>query len=79
MLISHKGNACFTDLNISNVHYEKQIIMEICGEKSYKPGLYVSITEVDAKASIETQRRALEKHSLVLPPATPSYVTDTYE
>lgn len=37
----------------------------------------ISTTEVYAKASIETQRRALEKHSLVLPPATPSWVTDT--
>lgn len=34
-------------------------------------------TEVYAKASIETQRRALEKHSLVMPPATPSWVTNT--
>lgn len=37
----------------------------------------ISTTEVYAKASIETQRQALEKHSLVLPPATPSWVTDT--
>lgn len=37
----------------------------------------ISTTEVYAKASIETQRRALEKHSLVMPPATPSWVTDT--
>ena len=41
----------------------------------------ISTTEVYAKASIETQRRALEKHSLVMPPATPSWVTniDTLE
>ena len=37
----------------------------------------ISTTEVYAKASIETQRRALEKHSLVMPPATPSWVTNT--
>lgn len=37
----------------------------------------ISTTEVYAKASIETQRRALEKHSLVLPTAMPSWVTDT--
>ena len=37
----------------------------------------ISTTEVYAKASIETQRRALEKHSLVLPPATPFWVTNT--
>ena len=37
----------------------------------------ISTTEVYAKASIETQRRALKKHSLVLPPATPSWVTNT--
>lgn len=37
----------------------------------------ISTTEVYAKASIETQRRALEKHSLVVPPATPSWVTNT--
>ena len=38
-------------------------------------------TEVYAKASIETQRRALEKHSLVMPPTIPSWVTniDTLE
>ncbi len=37
----------------------------------------ISTTEIYAKASIETQRKALEKHSLVMPPATPSWVTDT--
>ena len=37
----------------------------------------ISTTEVNAKASIETQRHALEKHSLVMPPATPSWVTNT--
>lgn len=37
----------------------------------------ISTTEVYAKASIETQRRALEKHSLVLLPATPSWMTNT--
>lgn len=37
----------------------------------------ISTTEVYAKASIETQRRALEKHSLVMPPVTPSWVTNT--
>ena len=37
----------------------------------------ISTTEVYAKASIETQRRALEKHSLVMPPATPSWVTNS--
>lgn len=37
----------------------------------------ISTTEVYAKASIETQRHALEKHSLVMPPATPSWVTNT--
>ena len=37
----------------------------------------ISTTEVYAKASIETQRNALEKHSLVMPPATPSWVTNT--
>ena len=37
----------------------------------------ISTTEVYAKASIETQRRALEKHSLVLIPATPSWMTNT--
>ena len=37
----------------------------------------ISTTEVYAKASIETQRHALEKYSLVMPPATPSWVTNT--
>ncbi len=37
----------------------------------------IATTEVYAKASIETQRHALEKHSLVMPPATPSWVTNT--
>ena len=37
----------------------------------------ISTTEVYAKANIETQRRALEKHSLIMPPATPSWVTNT--
>lgn len=36
----------------------------------------ISTTEIYAKASIETQRAALEKHSIVLPPATPSWATD---
>jgi len=41
----------------------------------------IATTEVYAKASIETQRRTLEKHSLVMPPVTPSWVmnTDTLE
>ncbi len=34
----------------------------------------IATTEVYAKASIETQRHALEKYSLVMPPATPSWV-----
>jgi len=37
----------------------------------------ISTTEVYAKANIETQRRALEKHSLVMPLTTPSWVTNT--
>lgn len=37
----------------------------------------ISTPEVYAKASIETQRRALGKHSLIMPPATPSWVTNT--
>lgn len=37
----------------------------------------ISTTEVYAKASIETQRRALEKHSLVMSLTTPSWVTNT--
>lgn len=37
----------------------------------------ISTTEIYAKASIATQRQALEKHALVLPPATPSWVSDT--
>lgn len=37
----------------------------------------ISTTEVYAKASIETQRQALKKHSLVMPPATPSSITNT--
>lgn len=37
----------------------------------------ISTTEVYAKASMETQRRALEKHTLVLTPATLSWVTNT--
>ena len=32
----------------------------------------ISTTEVYAKASIETQRAALEKHSIVTAPSTPS-------
>jgi len=38
----------------------------------------ISTTEVYAKVSIETQRHTLEKQSLVMPPATPSWVTNTY-
>ena len=37
----------------------------------------ISTTEVYAKASIETQRAALEKHSIVTAPSTPSWATDT--
>ena len=36
----------------------------------------ISTTEVYAKASIETQRAALEKHSIVTAPSTPSWATD---
>ena len=37
----------------------------------------ISTVEIYAKASIETQRCALEKHFLVMPPATPSWITNT--
>ena len=37
----------------------------------------ISTTEVYAKASVETQRAALEKHSAILPPATPSWARDS--
>lgn len=37
----------------------------------------ISTTEAYAKASIETQRNALEKHSPVMPTVTPSWVTNT--
>lgn len=36
----------------------------------------ISTTEVYAKANIETQRAALEKYSVVLPAATPSWAVD---
>ena len=38
---------------------------------------YYLTTKVYAKASIETQRRTLEKYSLVMPSTTPSWVTNT--
>ena len=36
----------------------------------------ISTTEVYAKASIETQRAALEKHAKVLPETAPSWAND---
>lgn len=54
-------------LKIYKIQYAKKKLEYVC---------YLT-TEVHTKASIETQHCALEKHSLVMPPATPSWVTNT--
>lgn len=63
--------AFFKYVEVENPEHNIFYIKDFLGHED------ISTTEVYAKASVETQRRALEKHSLVLPPATPSWVTDT--